>query len=180
MGRGWAGGAHKTEKQKLGIDLLSLFEESETILTRREGGRARERLLNRPATRTGGEESSVFRWERAFLGVFSNIWRLPHTNDCTIHEQPIPLSGRLYQCKPCRSVGRITSPPEIAFLRRATFIFVRSPSLRPSGLFLTLQATLLLLLRAQRGGQRCVGSGSWNAPKGEASVRFQHTYHHST
>ena len=36
---GWAGGAHETEKLKLGIDLLSLFEESETILTRRGGGR---------------------------------------------------------------------------------------------------------------------------------------------
>ena len=44
------------EKQKLGIDPLSLFEESETILTRREGERGRdERLLNRSATRTGGE-----------------------------------------------------------------------------------------------------------------------------
>ena len=41
---GWAGGAHETEKQKLGIDLLSLFEESETILTRR-GGWEKEREI---------------------------------------------------------------------------------------------------------------------------------------
>ena len=55
------------EKQKLGIDLLSLFEESETILTRREEGRGRD-CLTVPRHEQGEKEESSL--GTSFLGRF--------------------------------------------------------------------------------------------------------------